>query len=127
VIVRCVKIISPTSLAEVHEHPSMSVGTEYFVMEILAGDGRTKFGGRTVFRVLNPASSYDSLGLWDVSMFVIVSERIPTCWVAGLRDGRLTLAPAEWHQPGFWEDYFDAVPTAVATYDRLKLEILAAG
>jgi hypothetical protein len=97
----------------------MSIGTDYVVMEILAGRGHTEF------RVLNPASSYDSLGIWDAAMFEIVRDQIPRCWVADLRDGLLTLAPPEWHQPGFWEDYFDGVPAAVATYARLRAEILA--
>ena len=119
-IVRCVKIINPTSRAEVQEHPSISSGANYVVMEILA-DGR-----RADFRVLNPDESFDSLGLWDAGMFVIVSERIPSCWVARLSGGRLTLAPPQWHEPGFWEHYFDGVPEAVATFDRLKVEILAA-
>jgi hypothetical protein len=37
----------------------------------------------------------------------------------------LTLAPPEWHPLCFWENYFDGVPAAVATYDRLKADILA--
>ncbi|MFC8256078.1 hypothetical protein [Streptomyces sp. NPDC056661] len=58
-------------------------------------------------------------------MFTVVRERVPTCWVAGLDDGRLTLAPPEWQRPGFWDDYFDDMPQAVAEYDRLRAEIVA--
>ncbi|MER7179441.1 hypothetical protein ABT404_08140 [Streptomyces hyaluromycini] len=53
-------------------------------------------------------------------MFEIVSDRMPTCWVTGLEDGRLTLAPQEWQRPGLWDNFFDHVPDAVAEYDRLK-------
>jgi hypothetical protein len=35
------------------------------------------------------------------------------------------LAPPEWQRPGFWEDYFDAEPAAVAEYDRRRAEIIA--
>ncbi|MBT1189910.1 hypothetical protein HET69_39520 [Streptomyces sp. CJ_13] len=55
----------------------------------------------------------------------VVSGRLPACWLAGLADGLLTLAPREWQRAGFWEDYFDGVPEAVAEYDRLKADILA--
>jgi hypothetical protein len=40
-------------------------------------------------------------------------------------DGRLTLAPQEWQRPGFWEDFFDHLPNAVAEYDRLKAQVIA--
>ncbi|MER6375547.1 hypothetical protein ABT255_46125 [Streptomyces mirabilis] len=39
-------------------------------------------------------------------------------------DGSLALAPQEW-QHGFWEDYFDHLPDAVAEYDRLKAQTIA--
>jgi hypothetical protein len=67
----------------------------------------------------------ESPRLWDADMFEIVSDRMLTCWVTGLKDGRLTLAPQEWQRPGFWEVYFDHVPDAVADYDRLKAHIIA--
>jgi hypothetical protein len=66
----------------------------------------------------------ESPGLWDADVFEIVSDQMLTCWVAELKDGRLTLAPQEWQRPGFWEDYFDHVPDAVADYDRLKAHII---
>ncbi|MGW6396439.1 hypothetical protein ACWFR1_39430 [Streptomyces sp. NPDC055103] len=58
-------------------------------------------------------------------MFTVVSSRVPDCWVAGLEDGRVTLAPKEWQRPGFWEDYFDGEPTAGAEYERLRAEVLS--
>jgi hypothetical protein len=89
---------------------------------VLAGDGRV------VFRIPDQVDSrayYDTPGLWDAATFVVVSERMPACWVAGLDSGNLKLAPREWQRTGFWEEYFDHVPAAVAEYDRLKAEILA--
>ncbi|GAA2148718.1 hypothetical protein GCM10009760_41130 [Kitasatospora kazusensis] len=58
-------------------------------------------------------------------MFTLVSERMPSCWVAGLGSGTLTLAPPEWRCPGLWEDYFEAELAAVAEYDRRRAEIIA--
>ncbi|WP_406733468.1 hypothetical protein [Streptomyces sp. NBC_01794] len=61
---------------------------------------------RVLFRIPDPAEqragAFDSLGRWDAAMFTVVSERLPACWVAGLTDGLLTLAPREWQRAGFW-------------------------
>jgi hypothetical protein len=122
VIVRCVQIISPATGAVVSDHPSMRVGVEYPVLEVLTT------ANQVLLRIpdqLDTREYRDSPGLWDAAMFTVVSSRMPTCWVAGLEDGRLTLAPREWQRAGFWEDYFDAVPSAVAEYERLRAEILA--
>ncbi|MEV8395408.1 MULTISPECIES: hypothetical protein [unclassified Streptomyces] len=104
------------------EHPGMSVGAEYPVLEVLADPARV------MLRIAPPANSWEPIdipGLWDAAMFEVVSDRIPACWVTRLDDGRLTLAPKEWQQPGFWEDYFDHLPDAMDEYDRLKAEIIA--
>jgi hypothetical protein len=50
---------------------------------------------------------------------------MPSCWVAALEGGSLTLAPPEWQRPGFWEDYFDDEPGAIAQYARRRAEIIA--
>jgi hypothetical protein len=104
------------------EHPGVQIGEEYPVLEVLAAQSRI------LFRLPDRSTrrdEIDSPGLWDAAMFEMVSDRMPTCWVAGLNDGRLTLAPQEWQRPGFWEDFFDHLPDAVAEYDRLKAQVIA--
>jgi hypothetical protein len=122
VIVRCHQIISPTTGEIVQDHPSIRIGAEYPVLEVVTT------GKQVLFRIpdrLDTEVFRDSPGLWDAAMFTVVNERMPNCWVAALNGGNLTLAPREWQRPGFWEDYFDAEPTAVAVYDRIRAEILA--
>ncbi|MFC5251668.1 hypothetical protein [Streptomyces nigrescens] len=121
-IVRCDQIISPTSGEIVPDHPGIRIGEEYPVLEI------TTTADRSLLRL--PEHGYnrgrrESPGLWDAAMFTVVVDRVPNCWVAQLDDGRLTLAPPEWQRLGFWEEYFDDVPRAVAEYDRLRAKILA--
>ncbi|MFI8234576.1 hypothetical protein ACIGDI_37810 [Streptomyces sp. NPDC085900] len=121
-IVRCHQIVSPISREIVRDHPGIRIGAEYPVLEIVTNP-------RQVLLRL-PEQGYgdgyrETPGLWDAAMFTIVREGVPTCWVAGLDNGRLTLAPAEWQRPGFWDDYFDDVPQAIAEYDRLRAEIVA--
>ncbi|MGW0876589.1 hypothetical protein ACWD3J_39835 [Streptomyces sp. NPDC002755] len=121
-IVRCVKIIQPGTSAVVSEHPGVRIGEEYPVLEVSAARPHV------LFRLPDRSArrdEFDSPGLWDAAMFEIMSDRMPTCWVAALNDGRLTLAPQEWQRPGFWEDFFDHLPDAVAAYDRLKAQIIA--
>ncbi|WP_328374592.1 hypothetical protein OG372_00060 [Streptomyces sp. NBC_01020] len=86
------------------EHPGVRIGEEYPVLEVLAAQHRT------LFRLPDRSARRDEIespGLWDAAKFEVVSGRMPTCWVAGLNDGRLTLAPQESQRPGFWEDFFD--------------------
>ncbi|MDQ0780061.1 hypothetical protein PV728_43205 [Streptomyces europaeiscabiei] len=104
------------------EHPGVRIGEEYPVLEVSAARPHV------LFRLPDRSArrdEIDSPGLWDAAMFEIVSDRMPTCWVTALNDGRLTLAPQEWQRPGFWEDFFDHLPDAVAEYDRLKAQIIA--
>ncbi|MET9793710.1 hypothetical protein [Streptomyces canus] len=100
----------------------MRIGEEYPVLEVSAARLHV------LFRLPDRSARQDEIdspGLWDAAMFEIVSDRMPTCWVTALNDGRLTLAPQEWQRPGFWEDFFDHLPDAVAEYDRLKAQIIA--
>ncbi|TVL87794.1 hypothetical protein [Streptomyces sp. SAJ15] len=120
-IVRCHQIISPATGKVVPEHPGIRVGADYPVLEIMTS------ADRVLLRIperLDTSTDRDSPGLWDAAMFTVVSERMPSCWVAALEGGSLTLAPPEWQRPGFWEDYFDAKPAAVAEYDRRRVEII---
>jgi hypothetical protein len=122
VIVRCVKIIRPGTSTVVSEHPGVRIGEEYPVLEVFAARPHV------LFRLPDRSArrdEIDSPGLWDADMFEIVSDRMPTCWVTALNDGRLTLAPQEWQRPGLWDDFFDHLPDAVAEYDRLKAQIIA--
>ena len=120
-IVRCIKIIQPGTSRVVSEHPGVRIGEEYPVLEVFAARSRI------LFRLPDRGARLDEIespGLWDAGMFEIVSDRMPTCWVTRLEDGRLTLAPREWQRPGFWEDFFDHEPDAVADYDQLKARII---
>ncbi|MCF3136649.1 hypothetical protein [Streptomyces olivochromogenes] len=121
-IVRCIQIISPATGKVVTDHPAIRVGAEYPVLEVSTTARRVEL---RIPELLDTTDYRDRPGLWDAAMFTVVSSRMPSCWVAELEDGRLTLAPREWQRAGFWEDYFDGVPAAVDDYDRLKAEILA--
>ncbi|MFJ8677520.1 hypothetical protein [Streptomyces sp. NPDC093589] len=121
-IVRCVQIISPTSGEVINDHPGIRIGAECPVLEVI-----TTASG-VLLRIperSNITAELDSPGLWEAAMFTEVSSRMPDCWVAGLENGQLTLAPKEWQRPGFWEDYFDDKPSARAEYARLRAEILS--
>ncbi|MGW9370304.1 hypothetical protein ACWGVR_09830 [Streptomyces xanthophaeus] len=121
-IVQCFQIISPTSGEVVSEHPGIRVGAAYPVLEVITT------AGRVLLRIPerpNVLVERDTPGLWDAAMFTVVSSRVPDCWVAGLEDGQVTLAPKEWQRPGFWEDHFDGESTAGAEYERLRAEVLS--
>ncbi|MFG2097309.1 hypothetical protein [Streptomyces sp. NPDC048612] len=120
-IVRCRQVLSPATGKVAPGHPGIRVGADYPVLEI------TTSADQVLLRIperLDTSTDRDSPGLWDAVMFTVISERMPSCWVATLDGGVLTVAPPEWQRPGFWEDYFDAEPAAVAEYDRRRAEII---
>jgi hypothetical protein len=121
-IVRCIQIISPATGEIVNDHPLIRVGAEYPVLEVLTTANRVLL---RIPELFDTTEYRDSPGLWDAAMFTVVSSRMPSCWVAELEDGSMTLAPREWQRAGFWDDYFDVVPAAVDEYDRLRAAILA--
>lgn len=74
------------------DHPSIRVGAEYPVLEVL-----TTANPRVLARIpelLDTSEYRDSPGLWDAAMFTVVSSRMPSCWVAQLEDGQADLGTA---------------------------------
>ncbi|MGN5378725.1 hypothetical protein ACQ4WX_18840 [Streptomyces lasalocidi] len=106
------------------DHPSLKVGREYPVLEVVTSGDRVLLRIPNKDEPLTDGVYFVSDALWNASMFTVVSDRMPSCWVPNLVEGRLKLAPPEWQRPGFWEDYFDAIPDAVADYRRRRAEIL---
>lgn len=117
VIVRCVRIISP--YGELTDaYPNVHVGGQYVVLEM--------YSDAEVYYVRILGDDGESPGaLWDPSMFETVDPRIPTCWTMTLEDGMLRAAPSRWHRAGFWNDYFNRVPQAVADFEEGQAATLA--
>ncbi|MFE3549055.1 hypothetical protein ACFXN2_10300 [Streptomyces kronopolitis] len=107
------------------DHPGIRIGEEYPVLEILATGDQC--------RLRLPEHGYNGEDRDSPGLSGALGRRyVHGCGGANagllgadLTDGQLTLAPPEWQRPRFWEEYFDAVPQAVAEYDRVKAEILA--
>jgi hypothetical protein len=118
-IVQCVKIISPIEgEGEVAEYPGVRVGALYSVLDIGAGPDyywiRIWDEGRE-----GPGS------LWDPEMFETVDSRMSSRWTASIDQGHLRFAPHAWQRPGFWDDYFQGIPDAVASV-KSEIEFMLA-
>jgi hypothetical protein len=85
-------------------------GEEYVVLAIGGA------GGASQFRILGPQGSP---ALFEASDFEITDPAVDPSWIVR-RDasGSVELLPAEWARPGFWVDYFDDEPAAVADFRR---------
>lgn len=115
--VRCVAIINPATLERVSQSAWVTIGREYAVLELYATPDR-RFSVRLDLEGQTP-------GLWDSEMFETTDPTIPSVWIAQLSDrGSLRLAPPRWLVPGFWEDYFDGEPDAVAAFEEDRALIL---
>jgi hypothetical protein len=109
--VRCERLLSPTTGQPLERSPLLTVGAEYLVLAVVAEPG-----GRVVLRLIDDQGRSPSV--WDARLFSTTSARIPAAWDIRVDDrGVLTLAPAAWQRPGFWEAYFDGDPDAVADFE----------
>lgn len=119
--VRCVKIINPVTGETEDTNPWVRKGKEYVVLEVVAAPGR-----HIDFRVVTDDDARTP-GLHSAEMFESVSSRVPSNWVIQVeKGGVVTIGPERWLRRGFWEDYFDQKPDAIAVYaeelDRVVAE-----
>lgn len=109
--VRCRRIESATTGAEMARSPWLTVGREYVVLEIVA------YPEREVLLRLSGDDAAGGPGLWDSRLFGATNERIPVTWAATVdEDGVLRMGPEAWQRDGFWEAYFDGDSAAVGEF-----------
>ncbi|MGW7667502.1 hypothetical protein ACWGJX_10200 [Streptomyces sp. NPDC054775] len=87
---------------------------DYPVLEVFA-----VADSENLFRV--EAFSGETPGLYDSRLFEVIDGSIPLHWVASVgARGDITLGPAEWVKPGFWDAFFDGERWAVDLYQSEK-------
>lgn len=117
--VRCLRIIDAIDGKVETDSAWLRVGREYTVLAISA------FGGRVLLRIASDEAGVPAL--FQAEMFEVVDSRLPSSWRATLeQSGGLDIGPDAWLQAGFWEDYFNDAPEAVAIYERERAAIEAA-
>lgn len=56
--------------------------------------------------------------LFDSRLFEVVEPKMHPSWTLSIQwDGSLTIAPAAWQAPGFWEEFMDQSPGAIEIYE----------
>ena len=109
--VRCDRVVDALGQPQEASH-WLTPGREYMVLEITASSG-----GRVLFRIVGDDGNVP--GLDEAALFTTVSSAIPSTWTATVDEaGVLTIGPDRWKRPGFWEDFFDYKPEAVALFDE---------
>lgn len=114
----CIKIINPVTRRETETSNWLSLDSDYLVLSIQGSPGR-----ELAVRVLDDRGGVP--GVWPIEMFMTISSRIPSNWVVSIgENGQFDAAPWKWLRPGFWEDYFDHDPQAIADFEEEKNKIL---
>jgi len=104
-----VKLREPDS-----RYPDLTPDQPYVVLGIEADD----------LRILNDQGRPY---LYPNELFTLVDPREPNDWVSALGEGRERYAyPPPLNDDGFFEDYFDGKPEAVATFWRVMNRRLSA-
>lgn len=114
----CVKLLDAKS-RETQTSAWVTLDAEYVVLAIQATPD-----GRVQLRIVSDDGTTPVL--FESEMFMTVSTDIPSNWVASIGErGFVDIAPAKWLRPGFWDDYFDRDPQAIADFEEEKSKILA--
>jgi len=114
--VRCIKLLDSRGLPTTRS-AWVKVGGTYHVLSVWIEPGQTKL--RLIGEEPTPA-------LFEVEMFEVVSSIIPVTWViASPKAGCLSLAPSAWNTAGFWENFFEREPEAVACFEKQRARIVA--
>jgi hypothetical protein len=72
-----------------------------------------------MFRIAS--NDNDTPALFETHLFRTISPTVSSNWIAVTDEtGSVTIGPKEWARPGFWDEYFDAIPKAVEVFDREK-------
>jgi hypothetical protein len=114
--VRCIKLLD--SMGEVAEHSAWArVGNVYHVLSISISPSQTR---------LCLIGDEPTPALFELDMFEIVSSTIPSVWViTSPKSGWFSLAPEPWSRPGFWEEFYDREPEAMACFEEYRKLIVA--
>ncbi len=116
--VLCIRLINAVTGDVEERSPSLTLNGEYEVLEVAAYPNR-----RVMLRL--ERDSDGTPALFDSEMFMTVDKTIPRSWRARISEGGvLHLAPEAWLRDGFWEDYFDRVPSAVEAFDAERALLL---
>lgn len=117
---RCTTLASATTGETLDKSAWLTVGRTYEVLAMSA-----TVGGDIFLRLIGDDGH--TPGLFSAALFESVDETMPGIWEARIdSQGRLGIAPASWLRRGFWEDFFNGVPTALEAFDHARTAILSA-
>ena len=94
----------------------------------------------TTYTDLSPTKTYEVIGIsaddfriindqgrpyiYPADIFTVLDETIPSDWVVKYGEGGEKYAcPIEFHEPGFFEDYFDGKPEAINIFSKYVINL----
>ena len=100
------------------EQPWLSTSREYVVLSV--EEHHTGVAG---YRIESDRSQGPAL--FRAPRFKIIDPSVPSCWIAHrLQGATVELAPPVFARAGFWEDYYNGDPRAVAEYRRIRDQLM---
>lgn len=113
--VKCVQLLD--GMGKLVDRSSWAkLGNIYHVLELWIEPGQTRL--RLLGEEAVPA-------LYQPEMFEVVSSIIPSTWViTSPKPGCFSLQPEAWTRPGFWEEFYDRKPEAIACFQEERQKIV---
>ena len=64
--------------------------------------------------------------LFSADQFLVIDGTMPPNWQLFYEENNvMILRPKSWHEPAFWEDYFDGVQSAEDMFEKEHVTILS--
>ena len=116
--VRCIKLIDEQTGKVLESSSWLTVDKEYRVLSIYMQDTLP-----IKFQIIG--NDWATPAYHNANQFEIITTFIPSDWIVDFETGSyFKIAPKEWCKPGFWEDYYDGMPEALALFDSVKDKLI---
>lgn len=109
--VKCIKIYNDIKKQYQDTSSWLTIGKEYIVLAIEIRLDRVLF--------LISSDYNDQPTLQEANQFEVISKKISSNWEIFSGSFQLiTLEPKKWHEPGFWDDYYNGEISALEVYKK---------
>ena len=123
-IIKCNNVLSPATKENLGEKsPWLKKNQKYIALAM----EYVEWGGWSVYLITD---HHDEPGFFSMDGFEVISQKIPSSWITTVEeipeaDGKkvITMLPASWNYPSFFEDIEDQDPRAIELYNK-EVEIM---
>lgn len=99
----------------------LTVGKDYIVLAIEVFNSGSLYAKEIGDTVAYRLEDDDGIIIpYPAKIFEIKNNSLSSSWVAIKREGVFSVLPESWARDGFWEDFYNDVPSAITDFNKIK-------